>query len=700
MPFKSYVNSSRNIFWFLVILLWLASTIVDRIWWNFFSDIPAWDQADYLNSALDHARALSFLGGEGVYGFKSFLDLSPKIPPLASIVNGSVMSISGQFPHEAAWSLSLWNGFLIFNVASWGLYLKGKRFSLISIFILVICPFIFHLRTDYVLELPLISATTFYLFQLGKWSDPVEGGKWSQVILATLAGLSSLLIKQSALLVIIPSLLFVFFVSIERGKGFRFQLLFGIVANLIVVFPWFYHSWIMILSGTYRAVIESASIEGDPSILNLKSIFWYFPLLPNQIGNITFLIGLSGLALFILKYLKFNISSLNLIDIKLINYSWTWLLYNLCFIWIFTTFIPNKDPRYIASTIPLIILLLSFGLCEWINFLDFYFGSKFRLSYLLLIIFPFSLSFFSAISKFKNINYVRNKYYPIDEIINEVRFTLDRSEKTTIIVVPSTPELNQHNISFFGRMDGENILGRQLGQSLSHIKPVLNQAKWIVLAEGDQGSVTANSVLLDRAIRDSGLFVNIRQFPRKTEGSYSLWRRSLESPITTDFANRFAELAIGMENGPLGIKNIFDEIAIQHMIDGHFIYRSSVMKESIKRLSSDSSDVEARWSLSLLAILANRPHEADSQLKILEEIIPSSPWPSVYRGIVNLYAWKPLRASMIFDSAYEKYGTILLKGLGDASSVLGGSLNRLPSAMETLPKAIDNINKISDSVDK
>ncbi len=698
MPFKSYVNSSRKIFWFLVILLWLASTIVDRLWWNFFSDIPAWDQADYLNSALDHARAFSFFGGEGVDGFKSFLDLSPKIPPLASIVNGSVMFISGQFPHEAAWSLSLWNGFLIFNVASWGLYLKGKRFSLISIFLVAICPFIFHLRTDYVLELPLISATTFYLFQLGKWSDPLVGGKWIQLILSTSAGISSLLIKQSALLVIIPSFIFVVFISFKRGRRFRLQLLLGFVANLIIIFPWFYHNWIMILSGTYRAVIESASIEGDPSIWHLESILWYFPLLPNQIGYVAFFIGFSGLFLFILRYLRFNRTSLNFVDIQLINYSWTWLIFNLCSIWMFTTFIPNKDPRYIASTIPLIILLLTFGFCEWIRSIDLYFGDRFRFSYLLLIIFPFSFPFFAAISKFKNISYVRNKYYPLNEIINEVKLTLDRSEKTTIIVVPSTPELNQHNISFFGRMDGENILGRQLGQSISHIKPVLNQANWIVLAEGDQGSVTANSFLLDRAIRESGLFYNVRQFPRETEGSYSLWRRNLEAPQSANFANRFSELAIGMEKGPLGIKNIFDEIAIQHMIDGHFKYRSFVMKESIKRLGSDPSDIEARWSLSLLAILANRPYEADSQLKILEENISSSPWPSVYRGIVNLSAWKPLRASRIFDSAYEKYGTILLKALGDASSVLGGSLNRLPSAMGTLPKAIYNINKIPDSV--
>jgi hypothetical protein len=42
--------------------------------------VPAWDQADYLNSALDHGRALGLLPGGGWQGWNALLDLSPKIP--------------------------------------------------------------------------------------------------------------------------------------------------------------------------------------------------------------------------------------------------------------------------------------------------------------------------------------------------------------------------------------------------------------------------------------------------------------------------------------------------------------------------------------------------------------------------------------------------------------------------------------------
>ena len=50
-------------FWFWVVVIWLLATAVDRLWWTQQSGVPAWDQADYLNSALDHGRALGLLPG-------------------------------------------------------------------------------------------------------------------------------------------------------------------------------------------------------------------------------------------------------------------------------------------------------------------------------------------------------------------------------------------------------------------------------------------------------------------------------------------------------------------------------------------------------------------------------------------------------------------------------------------------------------
>ena len=84
-----------------LLLLWLLATAADRLWWSHHGGLPSWDQADYLNSALDHGRALGVLAGGEWQGWNALLDLSPKIPPLASLVNGSVW-LAGDSPSEAA----------------------------------------------------------------------------------------------------------------------------------------------------------------------------------------------------------------------------------------------------------------------------------------------------------------------------------------------------------------------------------------------------------------------------------------------------------------------------------------------------------------------------------------------------------------------------------------------------------------------
>tara|TARA_Y100001968_G_scaffold285921_1_gene286242 strand:+ start:467 stop:2563 length:2097 start_codon:yes stop_codon:yes gene_type:complete len=698
MTFKPRINHPKYFFWILVLFIWIVSTVADRIWWNFFSNTPSWDQADYLNSALDHAQALSFLGGDGSVDFDSLLDKSPKIPPLASIVNGAVISFAGDAPHSAAWSLSLWNGFLIFNIASWGLYLRGKKFALFCVLISAFSPFLFHLRTDYVLELPLISAITFYLFYLGKWSDYGNGSKWIQLIIASISCASSLLIKQSSLLVIIPSFLFVFVLSFKRDNKFRLQLLCLTVFNILAILPWFYHNWIMILSGTYRAVFESAALEGDPSIFDFKSIFWYFPYLDNQFGSIILFFGFSGLVFIFLTYIRSFQAPLNLKNIFYDNnYKWTWICFNLFTSWTFTTFIPNKDERYIACSIPLIILILALGFCKWSEWFESYFKFKF---YVLFLIAPISFLFSDAFDKFNALVNIKSKYYPVKEIISTIKSSEVKDQKETIIVVPSTPEVNQHNVSYFGRIEGGNILGRQLGQSLFHIEPVLKYSKWIILAEGDQGSVTSNSLYLDQSIRESSLFIKVRQFNRKNEGSYSLWKRRSEEFNAKKFHNRFVELSKGMEQGPLGIKLIFDEIAIQHMIDGHFKYQNIVRDKALSEISSNPENIEALWALSLLKILSNRPSDADTYLENLELFLPNNPWPSAYRTIVNLASWNPWKASFIADSANIKHQNYFLKALGDISAVCRGAFWRLTSSVNSVPYAIEKVDKILEPTQK
>lgn len=148
------------------------STAADRLWLALDQRLPAWDQADYLNSAVDHGRALGLLAGGGWPGWDGLLDLSPKIPPLASLVNGTVMAISGQAPDQASWALALWHGLLLLVVACWGRQLQGRSFGLLAAALLAVAPALASLRVDYTLDLPVSAASVLALWLLGRWQAP------------------------------------------------------------------------------------------------------------------------------------------------------------------------------------------------------------------------------------------------------------------------------------------------------------------------------------------------------------------------------------------------------------------------------------------------------------------------------------------------------------------------------------------------
>ena len=59
-------------------------------------------------------------------------------------------------------------------------------------------------------------------------------------------------------------------------------------------------------------------------------------------------------------------------------------------------------------------------------------------------------------------------------------------------------------------------------------------------------------------------------------------------------------------------------------------------------LQLNPQDQQARWTLALMAVLANRPNEAAEQFAQLQKLIPDNPWPAAYRSsVVNFAGWNP-----------------------------------------------------------
>ena len=657
-----------------VAMIWLLATAVDRLWWMQQTGVPAWDQADYLNSALDHGRALGLLPGGGWNGWSALLDLSPKIPPLASLVNGTVMAVSGDAPADAAWSLSLWHGLLLLAVAGWGYRLRGEGLALLACLLTALTPALLDLRTDYVLEMPLAAMVTLALWRLAVWCDPSTGGRWGQVCWATVAALAAVLVKQSALLALAPAGLWAAWIALRRRGVWRRQALVLPLLGSAMVLPWLRHNWITSLGGTNRAVFESAAREGDPGLLSLEGWLWYPRLLPEQLGLVLFGVGVSGLVLWWVQRSRTSGDD---------GWCWRWLVINLLAAWLLTSLSPNKGDRYIAPLLPALLLLLSRGWWQWGLWLR-----QWRPRWTSPLL---GIGLLACVPAGWSHQWERlqdRPRGPLQALVQAAGGADPAAEPRTVIVVPSTPDLNQHNVSFYGRRGGGRLVGRQLGGSRRDRAPVLARAEWVVLSEGDQGSVRKAARKLDRAVRSSGVFEQVQRFPRPKGGSYSLWRRRSDRPASLGFAAAFPALAAGLAAGPSGLDPVFSAVAVEHMLDGHFLYRQQVAGQAQQQLAINPEDAQARWSLALLAVLANRPGEAADQFAALQRLDPQSPWPAAYRSVVLLAGWMPWAASTVADQAASQQNNGVLVALADLSAVLGGAVWRLPSAISSVPTAV------------
>ena len=654
-----------------------------------FRSLPAWDQADYLNSAVDHGRSLGVLAGGGWQGWAALLDLSPKIPPLASLVNGTVMAVAGQEPDGASWALALWHGLLLLVVALWARQLQGPGFALLSAALLVLAPALAEMRVDFTLDLPLAAATTLALWRLGRWQAPAPaGGRPLQALGAALAVAAALLIKQSALLVVTLPCLWVAGRGLAQ-RGRRWQVLAALAVVLALLLPWLHHNWISTLGGTNRAVIESAAQEGDPAPLSLASLLWYPRLMAGQLGRLTLLVGLVGLVGTATRLGRHWRPSQLLQSLRELSPPWRWLLGCTLAGWLATTMSPNKDPRYIAPVLPLLTLLLAGGWWNAGRALARRWGRRAAIAALAGGLLAGAGSTVAeragAIEAAGDV--------PLAEAMAELRRQVG-VRPTTVLLVASRRDFNEHTATVFGRLAGGQIVARQVGRRPGQQATVLAGAQWLLLATGDQGSNRPSAQALSRAVREDARFERVRHWPRRDAADLELWRRRSDAPPPRTFSHDFQRLAPGLREGPAGLAPLFSSLGLEHQLDGHRLYQQQVATWAQRRLAASPDDPEALWNLALLTTLQNRPEAAQRWFGELQRQTPSRPWPAAYRAIVLLADWRPWHARAVLDGLPpETKGDPLIQGLRDLSGLLSGELHRLGTLPRSLPQAVEAVKR-------
>ena len=686
---RSHPGSSGRRWWLALGLIWLMATLADRLWLGLDLRLPAWDQADYLNSAVDHGRALGLLPGGGWQGWAALLDLSPKIPPLASLVNGTVMGLAGQDPGAASWSLAFWHGLLLLAVALWGRELVGGGFGLLAAALVSLAPALAELRVDYTLDLPLAATCVLALWLLGRWRAPLPaGGRLGQAVVAALAVAAAILVKQSALLVVaLPSLWAALRGLGQRGR--RAQVILALALVLGLILPWLRHNWITTLGGTNRAVIESATAEGDPDPFSLASLFWYPLLWPAQLGWVTVLGSLAGLVAGLLgaNGLLRRPWSLRALAAAELPDGWGWLVGCSLVGWLATSLSPNKDARYITPVLPLLLMLLALGWWQLGLALRSRWGSIGARSWLGLGLLAAAL----ATGSERAAAIQRQGGFPVPEAIEELR-RREGDRPLTLPMMASRPDLNSHTATVYGRLKGGQVVASQVGRNPGSEIAVLASAEWLLLATGDQGSNRPSAQALSRSVRQDSRFERMRSWPGVQGPDLELWRRRPDAPEPARFDARFMVMARQMEEGPAALEPLFGSIGLQHQLDGHRLYQQRVKERALQRLQGQPDDRTALWSLALLATLQNRPEQAQAWYERLQKALPGNPWPASYRAVVLLAGWQPWRAHAALKELPDAEArSPVINGLLDLSGLLSGDLRRAPSLSRSLPAAVAEV---------
>ncbi|MFM7653190.1 MAG: glycosyltransferase family 39 protein, partial [Vulcanococcus sp.] len=647
-------------------LIWLACGAVQRLWLLSHPSYLSWDQADYLNSAVDHGRALGCLAPAGWPGWGGLLNLSPKIPPLTSLVNGCVLAVSGDAPDQAKLGLLVWLAGLLLVIAGWGRQLISPRFGLLAAGLVALSPGIWQVTLRYSLDLPLAAATALALWLLGRWHRSAAPG--AVLTLAAASAVSaSILIKQSALLFVAVPVL-VAAASALRQRSKRLWLLLALAVALAWILPWLHHNWITTLGGTNRAVFESASAEGDPGVLSAAGLSWYALRLPGQLGLIGSLGGVLGLGLLQRKERRLGFGTL--------NPNWRWLLICVAGGLVLLTLSPNKDERYLAPLLPPLLLLLGRG---WLELWQ----RRRRLGWigggLMLVELPASLALQQrAISA-----------PPIAAALAPLQRT-NPDQPRTVVVVPDERELNEHTVTSAGRRGGGLIVGRHLRAREPEDRQLLrDRADWILLGSSPRRRHLRDNQRLRRELQASGAFERLSRIGWNGERDWlELWQR--RSAPSRSFTSDFPALAMGAGSGPAGLARLMDRIAPEHQLDGHLLYQQQVRQQAQQRLQGKANDRKALWSLAMLAVLNNERGEAARRFEQLSGLEPSNPWPGSYRSVVLLADWNSCAAADAAQAQLRRPGDAQqpLLALSDLASGLCFHPWRLAAAAQSLPAAV------------
>ncbi|MEO0968206.1 MAG: phospholipid carrier-dependent glycosyltransferase [Cyanobacteria bacterium J06639_18] len=323
--------------------------------------------------------------------------------------------------------------------------------------------------------------------------------------------------------------------SLTRYRwGKLLQLITGLGLSTLVFAPWYRTNWLLILTSGKRATVDSAIAEGDAPLNTLGAWIFYLQQLPYQVSLPLLLIPTVVLLLYWVVAVKIKNKNLKLkklnpdssesenLDSEDLNPNrfnpqlhlseFKWLGIFLLGAYFFSSLNPNKDDRYVLPYLPVVSVLLAYGLTRIRSAL----GKPIRWGTLGLatILMLFNLFPIGGIpgnfltqnlsAKVQHYPYT-GKEFPHPEVIEQIVQT-EPYLRSTLGVLPSTSVVNQHSLNYYGALKSFQVYGRQVGTRESFVEKDARSLSWFLTKTGNQGSVPKVQSAIARIVENGDDF--------------------------------------------------------------------------------------------------------------------------------------------------------------------------------------------------
>ena len=303
------------------------------------------------------------------------------------------------------------------------------------------------------------------------------------------------MVKQTALFFLITPIILVVITSIRKRLWGRLLQLIGAFGLSTLIFGWWYRTnWLLILTSGKRATVDSAIAEGEAPLNSLDAWTFYWHQLPSQVSLPLLLVPIFAILLYWgkAKRKKRNREQEEGLELSI---ALKWLAAFLIGAYFLSCLNPNKDYRYVLPYLPVLSVFLAYGLTRFQGRL----GKRIRWGTfgLAIVLMLFNLFPIGGIpgnwitqvlsDKVQHHPYLGQKF-PHSQVIKQIIKT-EPYLHSTLGVLPSTPQINQHNLNYYGALKNFHVYGRQVGTRNSFVEKDARSISWFLTKTKNQGSV-------------------------------------------------------------------------------------------------------------------------------------------------------------------------------------------------------------------